>query len=377
MKERVSAITVLISLLVLAVYATASAETYTGISNVLEEIAEVTPAGSEAPTEVWVDDGKSETLEQAISEVAEGGTVYVAGGPYSIGELLINKSISLKSQDGMDGYLEGKIQIAASNVTIEGLNIEVTGSAGAVAILVGEGYTDVVIQNNEIITSQFGIAVLGDATVAIKNNTVRAESKGTYGILIGSTEAQTCGEINATLEGNNVSGFTTGIFVRTRGTVAAGLFSGKVDAANAVTLGQALEAQATNNDTNVKIVNPDQLDDTWYPPPQPLLALEWDPGLGWTFPAGSPHRIGFTATPNGGTTVDNVVFVMEWLPEEDGLVVGPDNPAVEAGVFQFDPGSGVWKTSSYNIPAGGTSIETNLTFKTAGRYRVKIYAIRE
>lgn len=135
--------------------------------------------------------GYSSTISEAISEVADGGTITVGPGTYE-GEdtLTINKPLTLKSVAGADETtIKGYITVTGENVTIEGFTIKKSEAKPAITLRAGS--KDVTISNNIIdgnnkgdaAPTDAGIRVLQDAKVTATitgNEIVNNKGNGIY-----------------------------------------------------------------------------------------------------------------------------------------------------------------------------------------------------
>lgn len=137
-------------------------------------------------------------VEAAIAATDEGGTVTVLEGQYA-GDIDVNKSVTLEGASagvsaGVDAgtrlgetVIDGGFQVSADNVTIDGFTI--TGGTGVAGDTAGV----------------FLASGASDATIA--NNILTGDGAG-RGIL----SAFNGGNDNLLIQGNNISGWTSGIF---------------------------------------------------------------------------------------------------------------------------------------------------------------------
>lgn len=122
--------------------------------------------------EITVSPGSS--IQAAIDQANDRATIFVKKGQYN-GNLVINKSIQLKGEDGaiIAGDGEGNvIEVTASNVTIENFIIEKSGRRDFDAgILVGSSNN--LIQNNFLKEIHYGIYIDKARQNQIVNNHIR------------------------------------------------------------------------------------------------------------------------------------------------------------------------------------------------------------
>ena len=145
------------------------------------------PAFADAPTTVYVDattgsngydcltaETACQTITQALSLVAAGGTVDVAGGPYAE-DLAPDKSVTLA---GTNATLDGTLDVHAASVEISGFTF--TGSSPQVHID-DPNATDSVAVHNDTFSGSGGspVAIDGNAaTTSITDNTIASTADG-------------------------------------------------------------------------------------------------------------------------------------------------------------------------------------------------------
>ena len=123
----------------------------------------------------------SESIQAAINNATTGDTILVLAGIYNE-SLVVNKSISLISEDRDQTIINGQnnqsiINIAADNVTIEGFTIQNAlnlNPTHGIIILNSEGN---VISHNRIENSQQGITATSSSNDIISDNIVTTNSR--------------------------------------------------------------------------------------------------------------------------------------------------------------------------------------------------------
>jgi parallel beta-helix repeat protein len=117
-------------------------------------------------------------IQSAINSAENGDTIIVRDGTY-YENLLINKSIQLRSENGstrtiISGDWNSTIVVSTHNVVIEGFTIQ-NGWRG---IYILEGYLNVTIANNTISNNNDGIYARGSSNNTIANNTISNNNDG-------------------------------------------------------------------------------------------------------------------------------------------------------------------------------------------------------
>lgn len=154
------------------------------------------------------------TLRKAIELAKDGDTILLQAGTYKEGNLVITKSITLIGQNFpvLDG--ENKFEIftvSGKNITIRGLQIQNSGASAMndyASIKVIDA-TNIIIENNRVINSYFGIHFSNSSFITIRNNTVSgnptSEQNTGNGIHLWKCN-------NALIDNNRVSGHRDGIY---------------------------------------------------------------------------------------------------------------------------------------------------------------------
>jgi nitrous oxidase accessory protein len=154
------------------------------------------------------------TIQKAVDQAAEGDTILVAKGLYFEKGLRINKSLTLIGIDlpVLDGEKNYEIvSIEASNVTFKGFKVQHSGygtlkDLAAIKIYASE---KVIIENNIIDDSFFGIYIQSGKNCIIKNNKLISygEEEQQIGNGIHCWKAE-----NLQIIGNQISGHRDGIY---------------------------------------------------------------------------------------------------------------------------------------------------------------------
>ena len=202
--------------------------------SLLFSVPEIGIVKSESKTIIVPDDYS--TIQDAIGNAAEGDTVFVKNGVYSVDEntsIVISKTLSLIGEDPANTVILGAfslypeddvaIRLAAPNITISGFTI--TNCLVAIAIVNyyaepypsgckiinnnitnnGEGIrpqrNDLLISGNNITKNSYGIAGYSTENVIIAGNNI---SENRYGIYIGICR-------NITVRDNQISSNTGGL----------------------------------------------------------------------------------------------------------------------------------------------------------------------
>jgi nitrous oxidase accessory protein len=129
--------------------------------------------------------GKSkpfQSIQAAIDVAQTGDTILVSKGLYKEGNIVIRKSLFLKGVDlpVLDGQNKHTIiSVNATNVTIDGFKLQHTGRSeikDIAAIMIYDSY-HVIVLNNILDDSNFGIYVQNSRNCIIKNNAITAYGK--------------------------------------------------------------------------------------------------------------------------------------------------------------------------------------------------------
>jgi nitrous oxidase accessory protein len=158
----------------------------------------------------------ADTLEEAVAAVPPGATVVVPAG-VNRGHLKLDKPITLVGEPGavLDGQGQGDVlRISAANVTVRGLTVRHSGAdltAMNAGIYVERKARDIVLEDNRIEDSLFGVYLDGAANVRVAHNVIRGmprlrESDRGDGIHLWN-------DTGCTIEGNDVADARDGIYV--------------------------------------------------------------------------------------------------------------------------------------------------------------------
>jgi nitrous oxidase accessory protein len=151
------------------------------------------------------------TIQAAVKNADAGDTVYVRNGNYTVGEIVINKPISLIGENANTTIINQQqlpyggvvFTIKADNVTVSGFTIQ--NYDIGIYVADGYGYPDIDrtsrnchIQGNKLLNGNHGIWVDGGIGFNIENNTILNNRQ--WGIYLYPTA------INGTVTGNSISG---------------------------------------------------------------------------------------------------------------------------------------------------------------------------
>jgi nitrous oxidase accessory protein len=154
------------------------------------------------------------TLHKAIDLAKNNDTILVEPGIYKEGNIQITKSITLLGQNFpvLDGQNKFEIfTISGNNITIKGFQFQNCGTSAMndyASIKVIDA-KNIIVENNKVINSYFGIHFSNSSFITIRNNTVTGTP---------SSEQNTGNGIhlwkcnNALIENNNTSGHRDGIY---------------------------------------------------------------------------------------------------------------------------------------------------------------------
>lgn len=154
------------------------------------------------------------TVKSAVLAAAPGDHIIIHEGTYAEGEISINKALIISGRKG--AVLDGKnkyqvLHIETSRVIIEGLEIRNAGYSSTqdwAAIKVANA-TDIIIRNNRLVNTSFGIYLQNTLRTIVENN----EVSGTAVNEILAGNAIHCWKSdNARITGNTVTGHRDGIY---------------------------------------------------------------------------------------------------------------------------------------------------------------------
>jgi len=154
------------------------------------------------------------SLKDAIASADSGDVIYVHGGIYKEGNIIINKSIMLCGIEKpvIDGsYKDEVITITASNVILDGFVIQHSGKSDLkeIAGIHLINVHDVLISDNELRYNFFSVVIDGSSSCIIFNNKIMSDA---------STEASSGNGIHCwkcsklTIESNTITGQRDGIY---------------------------------------------------------------------------------------------------------------------------------------------------------------------
>ncbi|MBW9221435.1 right-handed parallel beta-helix repeat-containing protein [Methanothermococcus sp. SCGC AD-155-C09] len=156
------------------------------------------------PSVIYVPDNYP-TIQKAIDAAKDGDVIVVRDGIY-YENLVVNKSITLRSENGPENCIiygnnsEDVIVIDTDGVTIEGFTIRNSGNYSSTCIRVNSHYNNI-IRNNNILNSEIGIYLYYSINNSIIGNNI---SNNEYGINLKYS-------INNSIIGNNISNNEYGI----------------------------------------------------------------------------------------------------------------------------------------------------------------------
>jgi nitrous oxidase accessory protein len=154
------------------------------------------------------------SISKAVKTALDNDTIFVQQGIYKEGNIVINKNITLLGQNFpiLDGENKYEIfTVSGNNITIKGFQFQNCGKSAMndFASLKVIDSKNVLIENNRIINSYFGIHFSNSSFFTIRNNTIT----GLFG-----SEQNTGNGIhlwkcnNAMIDNNRISGHRDGIY---------------------------------------------------------------------------------------------------------------------------------------------------------------------
>ncbi len=155
-----------------------------------------------------------QTLRKAIELAKDNDTILVRQGLYSEGNLIINKNIVLVGENYpvIDGNKKFEIfTISGKNITIKGFLFQNCGSSSMddYASIKVKDSKNILIENNRVINSFFGIHFSNSSFITIKNNSISGtplnEHTSGNGIHLWKCN-------NALIENNRINGHRDGIY---------------------------------------------------------------------------------------------------------------------------------------------------------------------
>jgi len=158
--------------------------------------------------------GKLNSIKAAIAQAKNGDTIFVSAGIYTEGNIIIQKSISLIGKDypTLDGKMKYELlTIAAKHVRVEGFRI-INSGRSSMEDLSGINCLDahyVIIRNNILENTFFGIHLSNTNYCLIENNTLHAKAAHEYELGNG-IHLWKCN--NASILKNKISGHRDGIY---------------------------------------------------------------------------------------------------------------------------------------------------------------------
>jgi hypothetical protein len=405
-------------------------------SVVMAAPADTTVISNELQAEITVEE-KAKTIQAMVDEASPEGEVEVPGGTYTE-NIIINKSLTLKPKDGAEVTINGHIDVAADNVTIEGFNIQKTEDKPAIILkgsninikdntidggnnqgtgvnrsgirvttgtsanitgnyIVGNTGNGIwvnlsdddslTVENNTIIENRTGINFdsAGAATVTLtdnefKNNTANGISIG------GNTTATTFTITGNTFDGNQRSHFSDRRYSQMGD---ENVTPSREDIVKNNTI-KGLHAWAWDDDEGRWLLVPWQ---------ENMLEMSWADGIGGigedgvlrvTVNANEENTAAVTAKLKDSLQCDEgeikeiseVLFIME-IKDENGNFVGNDvltATGTDGQSLGYDAQGEFWywgprQGFSFKDKEGATTVFT-YSFNQAGEYSVKIYAVQ-
>lgn len=156
----------------------------------------------------------TKTLRQGIEIAKDGDTILLTQGTYKEGNIIIRKAIHLIGVGVavLDGEDKNEIlTLTGENITISGIHFANAGysSMNDYAALKIIDATNVLVENNTITNSSFGIHIANSIRSIVRNNTIRGTNKSEHssgnGIHLWKCE-------DMTIENNSISGHRDGIY---------------------------------------------------------------------------------------------------------------------------------------------------------------------
>ena len=154
------------------------------------------------------------TLHKAIEMAKDKDTILVEPGIYREGNLVITKSITLIGQNFpvLDGQNKFEIlTVSGNNITINGflfLNCGKSAMNDYASVKVIDA-KNIIVENNKVVNSYFGIHFSNSSFITIRNNTVTGNS-GSEQNTGNGIHLWKCN--NALIENNYISGHRDGIY---------------------------------------------------------------------------------------------------------------------------------------------------------------------
>src|SRR5688572_20727554 len=154
------------------------------------------------------------TLREGISVAKDGDTIFLNKGVYKEGNIIINKAIYLTGINSpvLDGENKNEIlTLTGKNIVVRGIHLVNAGysSMNDYAALKIIDATNLLIENNVVLNSSFGIHIANSTNSIIRNNTIRGTNKSEHssgnGIHLWKCEYMT-------IENNSISGHRDGIY---------------------------------------------------------------------------------------------------------------------------------------------------------------------
>lgn len=168
-----------------------------------------------APAQIIVGKGQRITsIRKAIEIAKDNDTVIVKAGIYKEGNIIINKNITLLGENFpvIDGEKRYEIfTVSGTNITIRGLHLKNSGQSALndyASIKVIDA-KNILIENNQVTNSYFGIHFSNSSFITIRNNQITG---------IPTTEQNTGNGIhlwkcnNALIDNNRIAGHRDGIY---------------------------------------------------------------------------------------------------------------------------------------------------------------------
>jgi nitrous oxidase accessory protein len=154
------------------------------------------------------------SIRKALEMAAEKDTLLVQQGIYKEGNIVINKNITLLGENFpvLDGELKYEIfTVSGNNISIKGFQFQNCGASAmndfaSVKVIDAR---NILIENNKIINSFFGIHLSNSSFITIRNNTISgnptSEQNTGNGIHLWKCN-------NALIDNNRISGHRDGIY---------------------------------------------------------------------------------------------------------------------------------------------------------------------
>ena len=394
---------------------------------------------NELQAEITVEEGETpeESIQDLINAAAAGGMVEVPAGIY-VEDIIIEKPLTLKPAGDGQVTIRGHVTVKANNVTVQGFTIKKTKDQPAITLSSGsninikdntidggdkqgtsvngsgirvKGGTSATIEGNTIVNnSGNGIWVdLGsEDELTIKGNTIKDNRTG---INFNSSQAESVSILENTFETNSAHGISIGAnTTATTFTITGNTFDGnqrshfsdrRYNAENDETVSPSREDIVKNNIINGRHAwawNEEGARWLLVPVQENMLVMSWDEVTDGT--VGDDDVLTVSVKENEEKSaavtaklkdslqceegeikeISEVLFIME-IKDNKGNFVGNDvltATGTDGQSLGYDAEGKFWYWGSrqgFSFKEEATT-EFTYSFKQAGKYSVKIYAVQ-